>query len=216
MGYRTHHAREKGALYFVNAPLYLKRSGRPSHPWLEKPSCSIGRHILLPERLEQSSGAINPELRQGRVKEQERASCHQTTPVGEIMMIEPQKWIGIDVSQKTLDIHIRPEQEASSVTHDAQGIEKVVEKCRSLNPERIIIEATGGLEIELAVALFQAQLPVVVINPRQARDFARATGEMAKSDRSRNCGFIREITIRLALVAIAVHLPSPTFIVRWA
>lgn len=97
-------------------------------------------------------------------------------------MIQPQKWVGIDISQKTLDIHIRPESETFQVSHDAQGISKVVEKCRSLNPERIIIEATGGLEIELAVALFQAQLPVVVINPRQARDFARATGQLAKTD----------------------------------
>ena len=84
-----------------------------------------------------------------------------------------------DISQATNDIYIRPLTDAQTVTHDPQGIEKVVKKCLSLNPERIIIEATGGMEIELAVAQFLAQLPVVVINPRLARDFARATGELA-------------------------------------
>jgi transposase len=69
------------------------------------------------------------------------------------------------------------------VSNDATGIAELVTRCVTLAPERIVLEATGGFEMGAAAALAAEQLPVVIVNPRQVRDFARATGQLAKTDR---------------------------------
>jgi transposase len=92
-------------------------------------------------------------------------------------------WIGIDISKAELDVAVRPSGTRWQVQHDAVGIDALVERCMALAPERIVLEATGGFEIALAAALAAKQLPVVIVNPRQVRDFARATGQLAKTDR---------------------------------
>lgn len=90
--------------------------------------------------------------------------------------------IGIDVAKDHLDIHVRPTGEAWRVVHTLEQFPALIARLKDLAPERIILEATGGLEILLATQLAAASLPVVVINPRQARDFAKATGQLAKTD----------------------------------
>jgi transposase len=92
-------------------------------------------------------------------------------------------WIGIDVSKAELDVAVRPSGTRWQVRNDSAGIGTLVERCVALAPERIVLEATGGFEIGVAAALGVEQLPVVVVNPRQVRDFARATGQLAKTDR---------------------------------
>ena len=91
--------------------------------------------------------------------------------------------IGIDVSAEQLDIAVDPSgTHWQSVTSPA-AITGLVARLTQLAPERIIVEATGGLETEVVVALSLAGLPVVVVNPRKVRDFARASGQLAKTDR---------------------------------
>jgi len=92
-------------------------------------------------------------------------------------------WAGIDVSEKSLDVAIRPTKEFWSVSNTETEIEKAVEKLLELSLELIVVEATGGLEVEVVTALASARLPVVVVNPRQVRDFAKATGTLAKTDK---------------------------------
>jgi transposase len=92
-------------------------------------------------------------------------------------------WIGIDVSKAELDVAVRPSGTRWQVHHDIAGIDALVERCQALAPERIVLEATGGFEMGVAAALGAKQLPVVIVNPRQVRDFARATGQLAKTDR---------------------------------
>jgi transposase len=92
-------------------------------------------------------------------------------------------WIGIDISKAELDVAVRPGGVRWQAHHDAAGIDALVERCVALAPQRIVVEATGGFEIGLAAALAAQHLPVVVVNPRQVRDFARATGQLAKTDR---------------------------------
>jgi transposase len=92
-------------------------------------------------------------------------------------------WIGIDISKAELDVAVRPGGVRWQAHHDAAGIDALVERCVALAPERIVVEATGGFEIGVAAALAAQHLPVVVVNPRQVRDFARATGQLAKTDR---------------------------------
>ncbi|MGL5794108.1 MAG: IS110 family transposase [Waterburya sp.] len=92
------------------------------------------------------------------------------------------QWVGIDVCQKYLDVYIRPLEKLFQVTNDEVGILKLVQTLSKLQPELIVLEATGGMEIDAAIKLTQAGLAVAVINPRQARDFAKATGQLAKTD----------------------------------
>lgn len=97
------------------------------------------------------------------------------------MIVE--KFVGIDVSKATLDICIEPLGQALHVAYDEAGITQVVERLKEIGPTLIVIEATGGLEVRVATELASKGLPVAVINPRQARDFAKATGQLAKTDR---------------------------------
>lgn len=91
-------------------------------------------------------------------------------------------YIGVDVSKAQLDIAVRPSAEGWNVPHDLRGIAALVTRLQRLQPALIVLEATGGLEVPLASALAEAALPVVVVNPRQVRDFAKATGQLAKTD----------------------------------
>ncbi len=91
-------------------------------------------------------------------------------------------WVGIDVSQASLDVYIRPIGKALKIANTAVEIATFVEQLKSFHLNLIIIEATGGLETELVIQLQAALLPVALINPRQGRDFAKATGKFAKTD----------------------------------
>ncbi|MBA5871268.1 MAG: IS110 family transposase [Nitrospira sp. CR2.1] len=88
----------------------------------------------------------------------------------------------MDVSQDTVDIAVQPGT-AFQIMNDDRGIAEAVERVQALQPTLIVLEATGGLEVPLAGALVGVGVPVVVINPRQVRDVARATGQLAKTDR---------------------------------
>lgn len=94
-----------------------------------------------------------------------------------------EKFAGIDVSKSTLDLCIEPTNEVLHIAYDDQGIAQVVKRLLEVRPVLIVMEATGGLEVRLASELASQGLPVAVINPRQARDFAKATGQLAKTDR---------------------------------
>ncbi|BFU89283.1 MAG: IS110 family transposase [Nitrospira sp.] len=91
-------------------------------------------------------------------------------------------FVGMDVSQDTVDVAVHPGT-AFQITNDELGVAEAVKRLQAVQPTLIGLEATGGLEVPLAGALAAVDLPVVVINPRQVRDFARATGQLAKTDR---------------------------------
>lgn len=90
--------------------------------------------------------------------------------------------VGIDVSKDHVDVHIRPEATAFRSGTDPTALAALVTRLLEARPERIVLEATGGYEAPLVAALAAAGLPVVVVNPRQARRFAEATGRLAKTD----------------------------------
>jgi transposase len=91
--------------------------------------------------------------------------------------------IGIDVSKATLDVAVIPSNEETSVANNEAGCRELIVLFRSLNPKLVVLEATGGLQ-NLAAGMLTAEgFPVVVINPRQIRDFAKAIGKLAKTDR---------------------------------
>src|SRR5438128_9612678 len=91
-------------------------------------------------------------------------------------------FVGLDVAKATLDVALRPSGEQWQVPNDEAGVAVLVDRLRPLGPALIVCEATGGFERAAIAALAAAGLPVVVANPRQVRDFARATGQLAKTD----------------------------------
>lgn len=91
-------------------------------------------------------------------------------------------FVGIDVSKKLLDVAVRPGGARMQVTNDDEGFKLLVTRLHDLAPTLVVLEATGGLQGAVVAALATAKLPVVVVNPRQVRDFARATNRLAKTD----------------------------------
>ena len=94
----------------------------------------------------------------------------------------PAPFVGIDVAKADFVVASRPDPASWTATNDAAGIARTLERLRALQPGLIVLEATGGYETALVAALVAGGLPVVVANPRQVRDFGKATGQLAKTD----------------------------------
>jgi transposase len=91
-------------------------------------------------------------------------------------------FIGIDVAKDVLDVAVRPTGDAWQVSNDDIGIAELVKRLHVLRPTLIVLEATGRLHVAAVGALAAAKLPVQAVNPRQVRDFGKATGKLAKTD----------------------------------
>lgn len=96
--------------------------------------------------------------------------------------MEHSHFVGIDVSKAHLDVHVLPTGDSFRVSHDDDGLVTLIERLRPVAPVVLVLEATGGYDVTAAATLASAGLPVAVVNPRQIRDFARATGQLAKTD----------------------------------
>ncbi len=92
-------------------------------------------------------------------------------------------FVGIDVSKDRLDVHLRPSGEAFAVARNGEGLDQLIARLAEIAPALIVLEATGGFERTVAAALAGAGLALAVVNPRQTRNFARAIGRLAKTDR---------------------------------
>jgi transposase len=91
--------------------------------------------------------------------------------------------IGIDVAKKQFDMHLLKQNKDMQLSNDAEGISKCVQLCRESKPELIVMEATGGYERLVACHLQAEGFAVAVVNPRRIRDFAKAVGQIAKTDK---------------------------------
>ena len=100
----------------------------------------------------------------------------------EVIMEQEVTYVGIDVAKAQVDVAIRPTNDRWEIPRDEAGIRKLVSQMKTLEPVMVLLEASGGLELPLVAALAAEAVPVVVVNPRQVRDFARATGKLAKTD----------------------------------
>jgi transposase len=120
-------------------------------------------------------------------------------------------YAGVDVSKDRLDVCVRQgkagrhdDDDTFFVPHDDAGIDVLVSRLVEERPVLVIVEATGGFERAVVAALAAAELPVAVVNPRQARDFARATGKLAKTD-----ALDAEVLARFAEVIQPAPKPLP-------
>jgi transposase len=98
-------------------------------------------------------------------------------------MTEPTLFVGIDVSKAHLDVALRPTGAGFRVANDPAGLAELVARLTPLAPGLVVLEATGGYEMPAVAACQAAGLPVAAVNPRQARDFAKGVGQLAKTDR---------------------------------
>lgn len=103
--------------------------------------------------------------------------------VGDPHLAGERMFVGVDVAKAELVVAVRPSGAQWAVANDEPGRRTLVERLRAEPPQVLVLEATGGYELPAVAALVAAGLPVVVVNPRQVRDFARSTGQLAKTDR---------------------------------
>ena len=184
LGYLPQGAEESEVLFTLIAERYERRSlgitsnlvwyvgMRQTDPtWVEEnrgPAWSSHPTLIEPEQL---PGPIEP------------ASCKEgPTLMQEVQMEGEPRFVGIDVSKARVDVAVRPTGRRWVMSYDEAGSKELVSQMVDLGPALVLLEATGGLELPLVAALAAAALPVVVVNPRQVRDFARATGTLAKTD----------------------------------
>jgi len=97
--------------------------------------------------------------------------------------MSPEIMVGVDISKAHLDVAVLPTGEQWQEANELTAINRLAKRLLKLGPKLIVMEATGGLEILVAACLGRAGLPVVIVNPRQVREFARATGQLAKTDK---------------------------------
>ncbi len=128
------------------------------------------------------------------------------------------QWIGIEVCKRGLDVHIRPSGQSFRVSNDAVGIAVIVKHLGLFVViGRIVLEATGGYERQVAVALSQLGYPAGVINARQARNFAKAAHQLAKTDRADAAilaGFGEALQPPLRSLASAVQAELQDLVIR--
>src|SRR3990172_7137116 len=99
------------------------------------------------------------------------------------MTTSSERFVGIDIAKEKFDIAMLGEKEASQVTNDEKGIASLVQKMKALRPELIVVEATGGYQRAVVLGLYEAGLPVAMVNPARVRKYARASGLLAKTDK---------------------------------
>jgi len=114
-------------------------------------------------------------------------------------------FVGIDVAKDHLDVHILPSGTSARFDTDSRGLDALVEAIKKISPKSIVLEATGGYERVVAASLTTEGMPPAVVNPRQIRDFARATGRLAKTDK-----IDAQILARFAQTIRPVARPIPT------
>ncbi len=125
----------------------------------------------LPNRARTVAWANGARILQGRANNSQ-----------EVLMEQEAIYVGIDVAKAQLDVAVRPTDDRWEVSHDDAGVRQLVSRLKAIEPAMVLLEASGGLELPLVAALAAHSVPVVVVNPRQVRDFARATGKLAKTD----------------------------------
>ena len=152
-------------------PCILIVAGQTVLSLVPRPQLSVDRPVGNLQEPEQLPGHRQARIVQGRAVEEE------------VQADSKQVFVGIDVSKDWVDVAVRPAGAAWRSAQDEAGVEDLVQRLLELGPRLVVLEATGGYEVPLVVALGMAKVPVAVVNPRQVRDFARSLGKLAKTDR---------------------------------
>src|SRR5215212_195472 len=176
-------------------PLYLvggrriDRAGATDRlrPWSKKTARSC--RVVAPLFWQRARTVARASPRQTGREPASARTGHKTKEVPRMVPERTEAYAGVDVSKERLEVCVRRGREASEgehtfgVSNDPAGTQTLLARLLEERPALVILEATGGFERPVAAALAAAGLPIAVVNPRQARDFARAMGRLAKTDR---------------------------------
>jgi transposase len=143
----------------------------------------LGANNAVTKRDPRRSSGLSPNSRLSRREAPLAPSSHPQERVLPVPTPSQQVFVGIDVSSEKLDFASLPSSQSLSFVYDDKGLAALREHLLVLKPHSIVVESTGSYHRRLVVMLWNAGLPVAVVNPRQARDFARGTGCLAKNDR---------------------------------
>src|SRR5260370_30480181 len=169
---------EVSKLTLSSTPLYVDDLVEESELVERQTDAPLGARSRLAARVAATPIALSPNGCKGK---KSRIARRGKPRCGGWNMEEVKRFVGIDVAKVALDVFIGSAGGAFSVANDEVGIQELL---RQMKPaDFVIVEATGGLETPVAGALAAAGIPVAIVNPRQVRDFARATGKLAKTDR---------------------------------
>ena len=166
----------KGKLGFAGGPL-----GGPQRPAVSSSAPRCFRH--RPEAGTAAGSLVSTRTIAWAIEARIRKEGSITMNDSKLPAADVQGFYGIDVSAKFLDLADVSASLAERFPNDPEGIARLVGCLRNASAARIVVEATGGYELPLVVALHEAGLPVALVNPRQVRDYARALGILAKTDR---------------------------------
>jgi transposase len=159
-----------------------KRSGARFPTAAGDRSSALRSHKTVGELDRRRSHEISPNSRKSRSGAGRRASSHlQGRDI--VMEVAFTSFVGIDIAKRTLDVHVLPERTSLTHSNDSQGRRQLREKLPPPGFCLIVVEATGGYERALVAELIDKGYHVSVVNPRQVRDFAKASGKLAKTDR---------------------------------
>ena len=164
--------------------LYVGKEGAPKAPGCKLRSGAAGRL--------QGEGTQSSTPSRGRCTgffsekpeqlSERKARIRKGGQCGEFFSGSIMVFVGIDVSKARLDVHVRPSGEEWFVGNDDAGYAELVGKLATIRPQLVVLEATGGYQSAAVAELSLNQIEVAVVNPRQVRDFAKATGRLAKTD----------------------------------
>lgn len=131
------------------------------------------------------SAGQNPNSRKNRIVAKPASSSHLQDRVNTISSspVQPSVFVGVDIAKDKFDVHVRPLDLKWTFTNDSQGFDNLVEQLRRFPTLQLLaVEASGNYQRLLVLHLLEANIPVAVVNPRQARDFAKGLGHRAKTD----------------------------------
>jgi len=172
------HAQEK----FLSAAAQPRTKNRPQRPAADRLPCGVNNAVAQRDR--GRPGIVSPNSRQSRMP-RAASSSHLQGRDGSIMQDQVMTWIGIDVAKESLDVAWSSGDKSQhlSAANSSAGFTSLVRQLPPPTEARVVVEATGGYERALVTALVEAGYRVAVVNPRHVRDFAKALGILAKTDR---------------------------------
>ena len=177
--------RSKRSVVKTGEPAALSASEKPQAPRSAVDRSCLGGQNTVTEQDRRTSVGSSPNSRKNRTAVSTATSSHLQDRVKTISTtpVTPPVFVGIDIAKDKFDVHVRPLSIKWTFTNDSQGFDQLVEHLQQLPTLQLLaVEASGGYERTLVSHLIDASIPVAVVNPRQARDFAKGLGHKAKTD----------------------------------
>ena len=177
--------RSKRSVVETEKPAALSASEKPQASRSTADRLCLGDQNTVTEQDRRTSVGLSPNSRKNRTSASAVTSSHLQDRVNTISIahVTPPVFVGIDIAKDKFDVHVRPLSKKWTLTNETEGFDQLVGHLKQFPTlQLLVVEASGGYERALVSHLIDANIPVAVVNPRQARDFAKGLGHRAKTD----------------------------------